>query len=380
MPYESLPRLLLLGALIAAPSVVSLGGEAKPAVDGSTLAPKVILHPGAEYADEVRMFQGIPGIERSAGGRLWITWYGGGTGEDRYNYILLATSGDDGATWSKPMMVIDPDGDGPCRAFDPCLWHDPSGRLWLFWAQRDRGVHLWAMVTEDSNDAEPKWSAPRMICEGIMMCKPTVLSTGQWLLPVARWNQEGSDVVVCSDDRGATWSVLGRANIPAPKDRNCDEPMIVERKDGSLWLLVRTSYGLGESVSTDGGRTWSDVVPSSIRHATARFFIRRLQSGKLLLVKHGPIAERTGRSHLTAYLSDDDGRTWTGGLMIDERSGCLIPTASRAPTARSTSSTTLLARRKSRSSWPRSPRRTSKRAVAYPIAPGSESWQTRQPG
>jgi hypothetical protein len=27
--------------------------------------------------------------------------------------------------------VIDPS--GPVRAYDPCLWHDPRGRLCLFW-------------------------------------------------------------------------------------------------------------------------------------------------------------------------------------------------------------------------------------------------------
>ena len=32
--------------------------------------------------------------------------------------------------------------------------------------------------------------------------------------------------------------------------RQFDEHMFVERKDGSLWLLVRTNYGIGESIST----------------------------------------------------------------------------------------------------------------------------------
>jgi hypothetical protein len=148
---------------------------------------------------------------------------------------------------------------------------------------------------------------------------------------VALWGREGSATVVSSDDRGATWKTLGRANVPEKKDRNCDEPMIVERTDGSLWMLIRTGYGIGESVSTDGGRTWSDAVPSEIGHATARFFIRRLRSGKLLLVKHGPIDQRTDRSRMTAYLSDDDGKSWHGGLMIDARPGVSYPDAVESP-------------------------------------------------
>ncbi len=40
--------------------------------------PPVILDPGPEYDPDTRPFQGIPGIERVPGGRLWAAWYGGG--------------------------------------------------------------------------------------------------------------------------------------------------------------------------------------------------------------------------------------------------------------------------------------------------------------
>jgi hypothetical protein len=101
--------------------------------------------------------------------------------------------------------------------------------------------------------------------------------------------------------------------------------MLVERKDGSLWMLVRTRYGIGGSVSSDRGKTWPAVSPLAIQHPTARFFISRLISGNLLLVKHGPLDARTGRSHLTAYLSKDDGQTWMGGFLLDERTGVSYP-------------------------------------------------------
>jgi hypothetical protein len=78
-------------------------------------------------------------------------------------------------------------------------------------------------------------------------------------------------------------------------------------------------------VSTDRGATWPDLKPSTIAHPSARFFVRRLNSGNLLLVKHGAIDQPTGRSHLTAFVSSDDGKTWTGGLLLDERSGVSYP-------------------------------------------------------
>lgn len=297
--------------------------------------PQIIAPPTEAYADHERMFQGIPGIEHAPNGRLWATWYGGGITEDGDNYVLLATS-PNATSWSHVSLIIDhPDG-GLVRAYDPCLWHDPQGKLWLFWAQgyahhTDEHSGVWAITTQNSEDENPTWSEPTRLCDGIMMNKPTVLQSGTWLLPVARWHKAGSAGVVASSDQGKTWSHLGNANIPQKEDRNCDEHMIVERTDGSLWMLVRTQYGMGESISADGGKTWSDVVSSSILHTKSRFFIRRLKSGNLLLVKHGDITEKTERSHLKAFLSADDGKTWQGGLLLDERLRVSYPDAAQAP-------------------------------------------------
>jgi hypothetical protein len=173
------------------------------------------------------------------------------------------------------------------------------------------------------------------MCDGVMMCKPLELSTGEWALPVSFWHRRHAQSagIVISEDHGETWQERGACDVP-PDVRNHDEHMLVERKDGSLWMLVRTHYGIGESSSFDGGFTWDTLKPSPLQHPPARFFIRRLQSGHLLLVKHGPLYERTGRSHLTAYLSQDDGRTWSGGLLLDERPGVSYPDGQQDPKGR----------------------------------------------
>jgi predicted neuraminidase len=46
------------------------------------------------------------------------------------------------------------------------------------------------------------------------------------------------------------------------------------------------------------------------------------------------MAERTGRSHLTAFLSEDDGRTWSDGLLLDERSDIAYPDGQQGPDGR----------------------------------------------
>jgi hypothetical protein len=109
--------------------------------------------------------------------------------------------------------------------------------------------------------------------------------------------------------------------------------MIVERTDGTLWMLARTAKGIMQSESPDGGRTWSEPsFPEGIRHPVARFHVRRLASGRILMVKHGEtIDAHQGRSKLTAWLSEDEGETWKGGLMLDERTGISYPDGFQAP-------------------------------------------------
>ncbi len=276
-----------------------------------------------------RKFQGIPSLAISPAGRLWAIWYAGKTpGEDENNYVVVSTSGDGGKSWTEK-LIIDPDGEGPIRAFDPELWVDPYGKLWLFWAESighdGTKAGLWAKTNSNPDKENSKWSDPIRITDGIMMCKPTVLSSGEWILPASTWREtDKSARVVVSKDKGKTFTIRGACNVPK-KVRDYDEHMIVERKDKSLWMLIRTKYGIGESISNDRGETWSVPVPSLIQHPSARFFIRRLTSGNLLLVKHGPIDERIGRAYLTAYVSEDDGHTWIGGLLLDERNSVSYP-------------------------------------------------------
>src|SRR5262249_55787896 len=128
--------------------------------------------------------------------------------------------------------------------------------------------------------------------------------------------------VWASPDRGNSFHWMGRA--PFPDSDLPNEHMLIERRDGSLWMLARTIYGIGSSTSQDGGRTWSAARQSGIPHPSTRFYIRRLRSGRLLLVKNDP-SNGKDRSHLTASLSDDDGKTWRGSLLLDDRMNVSYP-------------------------------------------------------
>lgn len=326
----------LAAVLLASLVTLYAADRTEPVVAASLAPPKHVGPPCPEHAATNRAFQGIPSMAVAPRGRLWATWYAGVTpAEDQNNYVVLSTSGDGGKSWSET-LTIDPDGDGPVRAFDPELWVSPDGRLFFFWAQmdksqRDAQLGVWCIETTEPDAVQPKWSQPRRIGDGVMMCKPLTLSSGEWVLPISKWREhDNSAQTVISTDKGKTWMVRGGCNVPVDA-RQFDEHLFVERRDGSLWLLARTKYGIGESVSTDGGKTWPELKTFAIPHTTSRFFIRRLASGNLLLVKHGPFDKKTARSHLMAFLSKDDGKTWGGGLLLDERTGVSYPDGQETP-------------------------------------------------
>ena len=308
------------------------------------LAPPDVLRPVPEkYSDAKRVWQGISSLEVDRVGGVWSCWYSGGTTECGENYVLVSYSGDRGETWSAPIFAVDPA--DRVRAFDATMWSDPDGKLHLFWAQGDFRADMplsiwdgragvWEMTTDEpEKGVAARWSAPRRLCNGIMMCKPIADSKGRWLFPAALWRQEsfykldpglrGASVYV-STDKGATLDFYGRVEVPGDVSI-FDEHNLVEKQDGTLWLLNRTTKGIGESTSSDGGKTWTPFRHSEIKHPSSRFFIRRLASGALLLVKNGPMDRDVGRAQMTAYLSTDDGATWSAGLLLDERGQVSYP-------------------------------------------------------
>ncbi len=291
-------------------------------------------------AKGARLWQGIPTVERAANGRLWCAFFSGGPCEpDPANTVMLTSSADNGATWSEPLPVVEPY--QGWRAYDPCLWHDPQGRLWLFYNRSafGKGGYIEALTCDDSAPARLTWSASRRVGLGLPFAfrlnKPTVIANGDWLLPVtympaapAGWfgTDDHLQGVAISSDRGQSWRLHGELRAPAWALEN----MVIERRDGRLWMLIRTGAGvLWQSTSTDGGFNWAPAGPSAYVNPGVRFFIRRLQSGRILFINTpDPHARRT----LLAYLADgsDDG-PFGAGMLLDPRENVSYPDAVQAP-------------------------------------------------
>ena len=282
-----------------------------------------------------RVWQGIPGIVHTKGGRTFVSFYSGNITEAFGNFALVLRS-DNGTDFGEPVVAAFQPGDFRC--FDPVLWIDPQDRLWFIWNVMP-GEEVYGSICEDPDAAELKWGEPFYIGRGIMMNKPTVISSGQWIFPIAVWkteifnhgrknglreNELAASFVYSTADAGKSFTRLGWATV---KERTCDEHMVIELADGVLQMLVRTSYGIGASYSYDGGKTWSAGKDSGLGGPNSRFFIRRLRSGRILLINH---VDFTGRNNLTALLSDDDGKTFPHALLLDARNLVSYPDAMEA--------------------------------------------------
>ena len=277
-----------------------------------------------KYSESIRQFQGCPTIAITQNGRIFMGWYSGGTREPHMeNYNLLIYSDDKGKTWSEPVLIIPSNIELCVQALDIQLVVSPEGKLFVYWVQNDtiksdeRCYHWidgyifadfhhaqWLTVCDDPDAEVLTFSEPRYVDSGFLRCKTTFLSDGRWL------NCNYDQITDCygysiSEDKGETFKRhYGAKKIETP----FDETMVYERKDGSLHMLARNTTGyLAETVSEDGGKTWSETKLTDIESPNTRFFIGRTPSGRILLVNND---SKEKRVNMSVYLSEDDGRTF----------------------------------------------------------------------
>ena len=290
---------------------------------------QIIKNPQGELSSKEQSWLGCPTIERSSEGRLWASWFTGGARElGTGNYATISYSDNDGVTWHHASYVVRHPNTA-VQVTKPEFWTDPDGNLWLFWVQHtgtgnfDGKMGVWASVCKNPDAENPTWSEPRRLSDGYLRSKPIILQSGEWIYSAFDWMSPHETAIYVSADKGQTWTLRGKAECldASSGKNNLDDPVLVEKKNGTLWLVIRTDDGPYESFSKDGGATWTHAVKSSIEGPPTRMTIDRLASGNLLMVYH----DASSRTNLTAYLSTDDGETWSHKLLLDERVGVTYP-------------------------------------------------------
>jgi len=105
---------------------------------------------------------------------------------------------------------------------------------------------------------------------------------GEWKISL----ENGGVVTPAAVDEGMFWqrsNVIDRGGIG--HHAGVTEATIEQLRDGRIWMLMRTNWKtFWEAYSSDQGLSWSSIGPTKIDAGSAPGLLKRLQSGRLILV------------------------------------------------------------------------------------------------
>ncbi len=345
------PPLTLLLAISAALHICQAAGagrDDRPFLESEIIFPLEVWHNHASC------------IVEAPNGDLLVCWFHG-SGERTANDVKIEGGRlrKGAKKWSPRFTMADtldyPDTN--CTMFI-----DPQGRLWLLWptilANRwETALMKYRISSDYRRDGPPRWeisevlhvtpgpsfgaaisnyvqkaeATPGFVPEEMadraheyfaklrQMASDKLSTRLGWMTRAHPFILDGQRLIVplysdgfdCSlmaitDDWGAHW----HTSAPLVAAGNI-QPSIVQRKDGSLYTLMRDNgpapHRLHQSESHDRGETWSPVTDSEQPNPGSGAEITSLHNGHWLLV--GNDTER-GRHSLAVQISDDEGRTW----------------------------------------------------------------------
>jgi sialidase-1 len=269
------------------------------------------------------------------------------------SHLAARYSSDGGSTWTEKNEIV-VENEGAMNVMSVSLLRLKSGKLALFYARKN-SINNCIPYMRISDDEGKSWKNP-VACitdrpEYYVLNNARViqLPTGRLLVPVAlhttdvkgvepekmesRFNNYGQLFCYYSDDEGKSWKRSGQVKIPDAV--MAQEPGLIELKDGSVMMYIRTDRGMQyASYSKDKGKTWNLAVPTNIPSPLSPATIVRDPATKQLVMiwnNYGVMGMGYGkRSPLNTAVSDDEGLTWTNVKTLhDDPDGHYCYTAAR---------------------------------------------------
>jgi sialidase-1 len=262
-------------------------------------------------------------------GRLMLAWtefytsVGSDWGPSR---IATMMSTDQGRTWKNKTVLQE--NIGKMNVMEPDLLRLRSGKIAFLFCRKNSEADCLPMSRfsvdggKTFSEAKPVPIDPYPTYTGMNHDRLIQLRGGRLVVPFwyttdYRVDRHIRTRVYFSDDEGASWK-QSRTLVDIPDSRaGAQEPGVVELKDGSLMLWIRTDKRkIYRAYSKDNGETWSTPEPMELDSPLSPQSIKRIPStGDLLLVWNNSPDKRFP---LTAAISKDDGKTWQHIKNLDE--------------------------------------------------------------
>jgi lysophospholipase L1-like esterase len=177
-----------------------------------------------------------------------------------------------------------------------------------------------------SIDDGQTWEAPVKLSDPwcgcihslIQMKSGRIVLVGQEIIP--QWRH--ATVMWVSDDLGKSWQRGDMLDYGVGTHDHAGslEGSVIERRDGSLYLLLRTESGfLWEATSRDGLK-WEGLKQTTIPSVTCCPQMTRLTDGRIALLwnappRHDP-KSGASRSELSLAFSEDETATWSKPVIV----------------------------------------------------------------
>ena len=252
-------------------------------------------------------------IVETTPGQWMAAWFGGTDEGNKDVGIWLSTNTN--GQWSPPTLMAEGIIDEKTRypTWNPVLFKNQSGKLFLFYKVGPSPREWWGMVRTSTNDGRT-WTEPSRLPDGILgpiKNKPVQLADGSILSSSSTETRESWKAhVERSTDGGNTWTLIP---IDQQTDLDVIQGSILTYPDQKLQMLCRSRQDrIAEVWSMDGGKTWGKFTKTELPNPSSGTDAVTLKNGWQLLVYNPTFKGKewaNGRQKLMVAMSKD-GKNW----------------------------------------------------------------------